>query len=103
MANAPTVQKPKPPRVVAAELSSGIAAAVQALAQGAANDGQQKIALKWILEEACGLPNWPYRDSPRDTDVELGRHFVAHQIMRAMKMNISKLRQREERGDANAK
>lgn len=69
---------------------------MQALAGGTANAGQQKHALDWILKDACGLPLWPYRENQRETDIALGRHFVAQQIVGLLKVNVSQLRQREQ-------
>ncbi len=71
------------------------ATAIQALAAGVANDGQQKTALDWILKDACGLPLWPYRESERETCIALGRQFVGQQIMGLMNVNVSELRKRE--------
>ena len=82
---------------VPAPVTSSDAAAIQALASGTANDGQQKHALKWILEEACALPKWPYRESQRETDIALGRHFVGQQIVGLMNINVSQLRKHEGR------
>ena len=56
----------------------------------------QKHALKWILEGACALPVWAYRGDTRETDIALGRQFVGQQIMGAMRVNISRLKKREE-------
>ena len=75
--------------------NSGDATAMQALANGVANDGQQKRALDWILKEACGLPVWGYRESQRETDIALGRQFVGQQIVGLINVNVSKLRKRE--------
>lgn len=86
---------------VPAQFTSHDASALQALAQGKANDGQQKRALDWIMKEACGLPLWPYRESQRETDVALGRHFVGHQIAGVLKINISQLAKLESRGDSS--
>jgi len=73
------------------------AAAIQALYNGKANEEQQKICLRWILESACALPVWPYKESQRETDIALGRHFVGHQIMGAVKVSLSKLQRKEEK------
>lgn len=72
------------------------AIAVQALAQGKADEAQQLAAWKWILEGACGLPQWAYRDTPRETDIALGRHFVGQQLVGITKVSISALKKREE-------
>lgn len=84
-----------------AKFTSSDVAAMQALRSGTANDGQQKHALKWILDSACGLPLWPYRPDQRETDIALGRQFVGQQIVGLLSINISALRQREERGEQN--
>jgi hypothetical protein len=69
--------------------------AIQALSAGVANEGQQKTALDWILKGACGIADWPYRDSERDTCIALGRQFVGQQIVGLLNVNVSALRQRE--------
>lgn len=96
-------RKPKPlaPRHIAhgsepAAFDTGDVAAMQALRTGTANDGQQARALDWILNAACGLSQWPYRESQRETDIALGRHFVGQQIVGLLKVNLSALRQREQ-------
>lgn len=73
------------------------ATAMQALVAGIANEGQQKRALNWILQSACGIGAWPYRESQRETDVALGRQFVGQQIVGLSKVNVSKLNKREEK------
>ncbi len=74
------------------------ASAIKALSNGTANEDQQKRALAWILEEACALPIWPYRESQRETDIALGRHFVGQQIVGLLKINVSELTKREQNG-----
>lgn len=69
--------------------------AMQALATGQANDGQQKTALQWILSEACGDGVWAYRESDRETCIALGRQLVAQQIVGLMKVNAAELRKIE--------
>ena len=86
---------------VPAHVSSNDATAIQALAAGNANDGQQKHALDWILKKACGLSEWPYRDSERETCIALGRQFVGQQIVGAIKVNVSALRKREQENTIN--
>lgn len=90
---------------VPATFTSTDAAALQAVAAGTANDGQQKRAIDWILKSACGLPVWPYRADERETCVALGRQFVGQQIMGVLKVNISTLKKRESaqpsRGDVD--
>lgn len=90
------VPAPQAHGAVPAPFTANDAAAVQAFAAGSANEGQQKHALRWILESACALPLWPYRDNQRETDIALGRHFVGQQIMGVLRVNVSQLRKREE-------
>ena len=95
--------KPKPLKPLMPQLGSTpakptvlVATAMQALSDGTANEGQQKTALRWILDEACGDPVWAYRESVRETDIALGRQFVAQQIVGLLKVNISELRKAED-------
>ena len=80
-----------------AQFTLAEAIAVQALSQASADDEQQRIAWKWIIESACGLPVWAYRENARETDVALGRQFVGQQMVGLALINISKLKQREVR------
>lgn len=82
---------------VPAPITSADASAMQALRDGVANEGQQQHAIKWILESACALQVWPYRENQRETDIALGRHFVGQQIVGLMKANVSQLRKHEGR------
>lgn len=72
------------------------ATAIQALFAGTANESQQKRAMKWILEDACGLPVWAYREGARETDIALGRQFVGQQIVGLSRVNVSKMKGNEE-------
>lgn len=74
------------------------AEAIQALAAGRADADQQRRAYRWILEGACGLPAWAYRESQRETDIALGRHFVGQQIIGVQKIDLAKLRQKDQNG-----
>lgn len=71
------------------------AEAIQSLTRGEADADQQKRALRWILEGACGLPIWAYRETQRETDIALGRQFVGQQIVGLQRVNISKLKERD--------
>lgn len=71
------------------------AEAIQAVMAGSAEAHQQKRAIKWILESACGLPIWAYRDSARETDVALGRQFVGQQIMGLARVSLAQLRRND--------
>lgn len=92
----PLITAPIPQGSVPAPFNSMHATAIQAVAAGNANDGQQKMALDWILKGACALNDWAYRDSERETCIGLGRHFVGQQIVGLMRVNVSALRKREQ-------
>jgi len=92
----PLVAAPIPQGSTPAPFTSMHASALQAVAAGNANDGQQKMALDWILKGACAINDWPYRESERETCIALGRHFVAQQVVGLMRANVSALRKREQ-------
>jgi hypothetical protein len=54
--------------------------AVKALASGTANDRQQQIALKWIVEKAARRFDDPWSPDQRETDFNLGRMRVGMSI-----------------------
>lgn len=61
--------------------------AVQALAQGVASEAEQKRALAWIVNVACGTYDEPFR--PGETDAVtymLGRRSVGLAIVKLMKL-----------------
>lgn len=86
--------------IAPSEIKAHDAIAVQAVANGTADEAQQKHALDWILKKACGLPDWAYRESARETDIALGRQFVGQQIVGAIRANVSLLRRNEEKKNA---
>lgn len=69
-----------------------IPVAIKALAQGMASDHQQREALKWIINQACGKVYFPYHANQRDTDFALGKLFVADQIIGLINADLSTLR-----------
>ena len=97
----PLVQAVIPHGSVPAPFTSLHAGAIQAIAAGTANEGQQKTALDWILKGACGLHDWPYRETERETCIALGRQFAGQQIVGLMRINISALRKREQQEEIN--
>lgn len=67
--------------------------AIKALATGTANEGQQKRALRWIIEVACGTYDLSYRPaSDRETVFAEGRRFVGLQLVKALHLDTTKLR-----------
>ena len=94
MATGPRKAKilPTPSADTAGEVTYAVALAVRALRDGVAEAGQQKLALNWIVSEACGKKHFPYRSSDRDTTFALGRYFVAEQIVGLFYIDLSTLR-----------
>lgn len=73
------------------------AGALQALMRGDAADHQQKRALQFIIERLCGTYEPAFRpadDGRRDTDFALGKAYVGQQIVKLLKVNLSRLRGR---------
>ena len=68
------------------------ASALQALANGTADDVQQQRAIKWLIELAAGTYEFHYYPSDRDTAFALGRAFVGQQIVKLLKINTSQMR-----------
>jgi hypothetical protein len=72
------------------------ASAIQALARGDANEDQQRLALRWILVDACQVDEPSYcpggEEGRRDTDHHEGRRWVGIQIRKLMNVAVSKLR-----------
>jgi hypothetical protein len=67
--------------------------ALKGLANGTASPEQQQRALKWIIENACATYELSYRPtSDRDTSFAEGRRFVGLQIVKALHIDLSKLR-----------
>lgn len=66
--------------------------ALQALNAGEANAEQQKRALKWIIENACAMYEWPFLDQERQTNIQHGRQLAGHQIVGMLKLKLSELR-----------
>ena len=66
---------------------------LQALAKGEADAGQQQRALRWIVEAVCATYDQSFRpESERETAFAEGRRFVGLTLVKAMKLDISKLR-----------
>lgn len=67
--------------------------AIKALAEGNANEGQQKLALEWILKVPCAMDDWAFRPDERETNIALGRQLVGHAILKEVKIDVSKLKE----------
>lgn len=74
------------------------AAALQAVAKGVANEGQQRRALSWIVEVCADTYGLSYRgDKTHDTSFAEGKRAVGLQIVKLTKINLGPLREAEER------
>lgn len=74
------------------------AAAIQGLAEGNATPDQQRRALKWIIEQACGTYEMSYRpggpEGDRDTAFAEGRRFVGSRLVFMVKLKIGMITRR---------
>lgn len=95
MATKPKVPKILAPGVELPRYDLADATALQALAGGVADEDQQKRALKWIVENAAAMYEWPYKEQPRETDIALGRQLVGQSIVGLLKLNLSDLRRKD--------
>lgn len=87
-------KKPNGPWVPA-DYDIADAGAIQALGRGDATPEQQKRALKWLIEKACGTYDLSYRpgeEGRRDTDFAEGKRFVGSQVVKMLNLNLSLLR-----------
>lgn len=94
MIKGPKKAKPlqAPPASQAASVTYAVATAIRALRDGNANEAQQKLAIEWIVGDACGKRYFPYHNNERDTNFALGRLFVAEQITGLLYIDIQALR-----------
>ena len=83
------------PGVVLPRYELADVSALQALAGGTADESQQKRALKWIIENAAAMYEWPYKEQPRETDIALGRQLVGQSIVGLLKLQLSDLRRKD--------
>lgn len=74
------------------------ASALQALERGVANEGQQKRALSWIVNNACATYDFCDKpDNERLSAIFDGRRFAGLQIVKLIKINLSTLKKPEEK------
>ena len=96
--DAPRPARRAPPGTVWAPVAYEVAdiGAVQGLLAGTASPEQQRRALRWVIEVACGTYDFHYQPgSERDTAFGLGRAFVGQQIVKLTKLNLSSIRRNE--------
>ena len=72
--------------------------AIQALVRGEADEEQQKIAMRWIIEKCCGtydMSFFPGEDGDRMTAFAEGKRMVGNSIIKLTRLNASSLARRE--------
>lgn len=89
------MEKKKPYLPPDAELADVMA--IKALFEGTANEGQQKRALAWIINEACATYGLGYFESERDDSFAAGKRFVGQQLVKLVKANAETYRKREKK------
>ena len=70
-------------------------AAIKALEAGNATPEMQRRALKWIIETVAGYYDLSFRpgeDGRRETDFAEGKRFVGAQIVKMVKLDLSKMK-----------
>lgn len=77
-----------------APYDESIVMAMRAIAEGVANDGQQRAALDWIITKASNLYDMSFR-LPEDggesaTNFHEGRRFVGSQIVKMLTKEVLK-------------
>jgi hypothetical protein len=76
---------PLPPPWLPVDYDVADVVAVQALAQGTADEHQQKRALRWIVEQACGTYDVGWH--PEFPDFAAGKRSVGLQIVKLCRIN----------------
>lgn len=81
----------QPPAQLPAEWTEADVAAIQALQRGDATAHQQLLALTWIIEKAANTYDLEYRTDPRDHAFCSGRRFVGLQVVKMLKLSLTKI------------
>lgn len=88
------VTKNKHAPYLPAEYKAKEVSAIQALARGDATPEQQKQSLEWIINELAGTYDLSYRpESDRDTTFAEGKRYVGLQLVKMLKIVISRLKE----------
>lgn len=90
-------KKKLPSGLVVSKWENYHVSALQALSRGEANPEQQKLALQYIINNVCLTYDMPYRpESSRDTDFLLGRMYAGQQIVKLLKINLNKIKEKND-------
>ena len=72
------------------------AVAIQAVCDGRADEDQQRLAMKVIIEEICRYGDMSFSpDSPRETDFAEGKRWIGAQLALISRLMFGKLPQRD--------
>ena len=75
------------------------ASAIQAVAEGKADEEQQKRAIKAIVEGLCQTYELSYSpDSERDSAFAEGKRFVGLQLAKLLRLNLNALKRTSNNG-----
>lgn len=70
--------------------------AIKALEAGNANEGQQKLALNWVINVLCGTYDQSFHpDGDRATTFAEGKRWVGNQIVKEVKIPSTLLRSKQ--------
>lgn len=68
-------------------------ASLQAVFEGQADEIQQRRAIRWILDMACGIHDISFDpENPHVTSFNEGRRFVGKQISEALRTDTARLK-----------
>lgn len=94
-------RKPRDPAWIPVDYSETDVLAIKALADGTANEQQQRHALDWMIRVAAGAYELSYRSDAdggeRETAFAEGRRFVGLQVVKMVNMApklVAELRKR---------
>ena len=72
--------------------------AIQELERGTADETQQKHALRFIVENLCGVYMPTFGESDRDSNFLDGRRYVGLEIINCLKLNPAKIAEEKRNG-----
>lgn len=87
--------KPVPGPWLPVSYDKPVVMALKALQAGNASEGQQQLALRFIIERLCGTYDLPYRpggpEGDRDTAFACGMQHVGKQIVKLLNLSAGLL------------
>ena len=75
-----------------ADYTKQMVIAIQAVAAGIANEGQQQLTMKWIIEDLCRTYDLDYfPDSDRDSVFASAKRSIGLQLVKLIKIKTGSL------------